>query len=163
MIKNTLNAFIPIITGLLITGAVHASDLPLARDFPTDAQEAKSKGLPIMVFFKSESCEYCEVVHDLYLGPMQEDATYKDKVMIRVVDIDGGQTLRDFDGKQLDHEKFADQEGASFTPIIKWYSPSGTELVSELIGYSSPDFYQGLLDRSIEIATSKLKSTHPDI
>lgn len=156
--KRVLHIIVTMTIGLLFSGVVQAGDLPLAQDFPSDAKKAQVKGIPIMVFFKSETCEYCEVVHELYLGPMFHDEAYKNKVMIRVVDVDGGETLRDFDGRQLDHEEFADQESASFTPIIKWYGPSGKELVSELVGYSSPDFYLKFLERSIEIATNKIKS-----
>lgn len=133
------------------------STLPSAEDLTHDAKLAKKEEKPILVFFSSEDCPYCEIVRDLYLQPMQENLEGANKVIIREVSIDGIDYMKDFQGTRMDHESFADQEGASFTPIVRIYSSSGELLVPELVGFSSPDFYLRYLEKSIETARKKMR------
>jgi len=131
--------------------------LPGVKDLTNDAKLSIKEEKPILVFFSSESCPYCEIVRDLYLQPMLEDNENPSKVIIREVSIDGIDYMKDFTGTQMDQQSFADQEGASLTPVIRLYSSSGKLLTPELIGYSSPDFYLGFLERSIEDARNKMR------
>ena len=146
---------------MLVFVAAHAGSragtLLSADDLTRDAMIAKQDKKPILVFFSSESCAYCEIVRDLYLQPMQADKAYDNKVIIREVSIEGIDDIIDFQGKRMDQEEFADQEGATLTPVIRIYSPTGQLLTPELIGYSSPDFYLGFLEDSIEDARNKLR------
>lgn len=134
-----------------------AGTLASAGDLTRDAMIAEQDKKPILVFFSSESCAYCEIVRDLYLEPMQADKAYDNKVIIREVSIESISDIIDFQGKRMDQETFADQEGATLTPVIRIYSPTGELLTPELIGYSSPDFYLGFLEDSIEAARNKLR------
>jgi len=148
------------ISAMLVLAAAHAGSragtLLSAGDLTQDAMIAKQDKKPILVFFSSESCAYCEIVRDLYLEPMQADKAYDNKVIIREVSVESIGDMIDFQGKRMDQETFADQEGATLTPVIRIYSPSGQLLTPELIGYSSPDFYLGFLEDSIEDARNKL-------
>ena len=134
-----------------------AEILPRASDLQRDGVTSKRSGMPIMVFYMSTGCSYCEDVKDLYLEPMVRSGQYNGRLIIRMVDIDGSDYLRDFRGKRMDHEEFADDQGASFTPLLKFYDYKGDELVPELLGYTSPDFYLAYLESAIEISINKLR------
>jgi thioredoxin-related protein len=134
-----------------------AQELPLVSDLQKDGQESQARGLPIMVFFMSNSCPYCEEVRKLYLEPMYRDGEYRNKIIMRVINIDSGDYMRDFNGRRTDHISFADSQGANFTPVIKFYDSRGNELVQEMLGYSTPDFYQAYLEGSIRGSIDKLK------
>jgi len=136
---------------------VLADGLSLATNLQQDAASSKRNGAPIMVFYMSDDCPYCEEVRDLYLEPMVSSGQYRDRLIIRMVDVDGAKYLSDFRGKRMDHEEFADDQGASFTPVLKFYDPDGNELVPEVLGYSSPDFYLAYLERAIETSIDKLR------
>jgi thioredoxin-related protein len=97
-----------------------AQELPLVSDLQKDGQESQARGLPIMVFFMSNSCPYCEEVRKLYLEPMYRDGEYRNKIIMRVINIDSGDYMRDFNGRRTDHISFADSQGANFTPVIKF-------------------------------------------
>ncbi|GMR19746.1 MAG: hypothetical protein BMS9Abin36_0341 [Gammaproteobacteria bacterium] len=140
---------------VLAAPAPAAERLPMAKDFKADARVAARERKPIVVFFSSEDCSYCAVVHELYLEPMYRDSKYSRTVVFREVDVDGILPVRDFMGKSMDHTEFADQEGATFTPLIKFYGARGEEVAPELLGYSSPDFYQGFLEAAIETALAR--------
>lgn len=148
---------------ILLMAAVGAAPiavagLPPARDLAQDAEQARQKHMPIMVFYTSRTCPYCKEVHDLYLEPMHERGTYKGQVLFRVVEVTSGATVRDFHGKPTDHETFASREGAFITPIIRFYDHTGRELVPPIIGYTSEDFFAGELENAIETSIDRARA-----
>ncbi len=157
--KNFLKRLHQIVLGLFILVMalpVWAETLPLASDLQQDGVASKRDGTPIMVFYMSEDCPYCEEVKGLYLEPMVRSGQYHGRLIIRMVDTEGAEYLRDFHGKRMNHEEFADDQGASFTPVLKFYDYQGNELVPELLGYTSPDFYLAYLENAIETSINKL-------
>ena len=77
-----------------------AVDLPpWAENLAADAQVSVQARKPVVVMFRSEECPYCEIVLKHYLGPLAEDPDYRNRVQIRVVDVDGHDLqLTGFDG-----------------------------------------------------------------
>lgn len=139
-------------------GKSHFKGLPMATDFESDARAARKSGRPIMVFFAVQYCGYCQEISELYLRPMHESGSHEDKVLLRVIEADNeAARLRGFDGNRTYHADFASSNAASVTPIIKFYDPSGKELVPEIFGYSSPDFWGLYLEKSINQAVEKLR------
>jgi hypothetical protein len=151
-----------ILTGLavaaLLLGAppARAQALPVAADLARDAREAAARRVPILVFFHATDCAYCAQVEQLYLRPMHTRGDRGGKVLIRAVQVDGRAPLRDFAGRAVDHAGFARRERAGFTPLVRLYGPDGRELVPALVGYSSPDYYLGMLEDAIDRAHARL-------
>ncbi len=135
-----------------------AEGLPYAKNLKVDAHEAAHERMPILVFFMSDSCPYCLEVEDLYLRPMYERGTYRGQLLIRAVDVGSARPLHDFVGERTDHETFAHDKGVYLTPIIRFYDPSGKELVPDLVGYTSPDFYAGFLEKAIADSIATLRA-----
>jgi thioredoxin-related protein len=156
LLRRFLLLFAFLISGLSLSVSANGT-IPGAEDLNQDARQSIKEEKPILVFFSSESCPYCEVVRDLYLEPMLEANSGSSRVIIREVSVDGVNSMRDFKGLKMDHQEFADREGASLTPVVRLYSPAGELLAPELLGYSSPDFYLGYLEQSIEIASKKIR------
>ncbi len=153
-----------IVTGLwllffaLATAVSPADELPLAKNLQKDARKAARGQMPILVFFAADSCPYCHEVEDLYLTHMYESGDYAGKLLFRVVRIESANFLRDFNGRRIDHETFAEDEGVALTPVIRFYDPEGKELIPELIGYTTPDFYGDYLEQTISDSISKLRN-----
>ena len=104
-----------------ITGAnadTSEAVIPHAVDLSQDAREASRRHLPILVMFSAEYCAYCRLVENDFLKPMIYSGDYQDKVIIRMVTIDGNEGLRDFHGKRLGADEFAAQENVSLTPTL---------------------------------------------
>jgi thioredoxin-related protein len=155
----------------LCTFTVSAAELMPARDLQADGQLSRQQQAPILVFFTSDYCPYCEHVRELYLEPMVDRGDYAGRLLVRVVKVEGSQRLRDFGGRDTDHERFALAERATFTPTIRLYNAYGQELVPALRGFSSPDFYGWLLEGAIQAAIEALTKTsvsqrprfHPEV
>jgi thioredoxin-related protein len=132
-------------------------DLPKAADLQRDARESARQKVPIMVFFMSDDCSYCDSVSDLYLEPMYRNGLDKGRFILRTVDTAGYTQLRGFDGENLSHDTFASKQGVSFTPVIRFYDSRGREVAPEVIGFQVPELYGGYLDASIEESISALR------
>ena len=140
-----------------LSAAVPASDaLVQARDLQADAEMARAGGMPIVVFFASDFCPYCHEVEELYLEPLQRHGAYAERVLIRKVHVDRAIPLVDFAGRRRGHDDFARREGASLTPLIRFYAPDGRELAAALRGMSSREFYGGMLWEALDESIRKL-------
>jgi thioredoxin-related protein len=140
-----------LLVGLFAVTA-NAAEIQLqeANDLQADAARAGEDKLPILVLFSSSYCGYCTIVREDFLKPMLISGDYDDKVIMRVVNIDSTEGLRDFEGREVDAEAFADRRGVFVTPTVKFFGPDGNETTSDLVGLSTVDYYGGFLDTAIE-------------
>lgn len=152
-----MKRFFALFVGMLVVTPVPAlAALSVARDLRADAVAARASGMPIVLFFASDSCPYCHEVEELYLEPMQRHGPYAGRVLIRKVYVDRAMALVDFTGRRLGHDEFARREGASLTPLIRFYAPDGHELAGALRGMSSREFYGGMLWDALDESIHKL-------
>ncbi len=131
--------------------------LPFARNLQTDGEVANKAHLPIMIMFVSDDCPYCSSAKEDFIKPMLKSGEYNDKVIIRLVEIDGGDTITDFHGNQTTMADFATSEKVNFMPYVKFYNAAGKELVQPIVGISNKDYYGMFLDDAIEDAGKQLR------
>jgi len=143
---------------LLLSGCSEASDsLPAAVDLRADAQQARTRQLPIVLFFHSTSCPYCREVEDLYLAQLQRENARVPQFLLRTIEISQAQALVAFDGSRTDYRTFAKQQGVTLVPHLRFLGPDGAALAPDLVGLTSRDFYGGYLESSISNARAKLR------
>jgi thioredoxin-related protein len=136
--------------GLLWVAAnTHAGGIDLATDLRADAKLSARDGAPIVVFFSSYGCPYCEIVSSLYLEPLTARGNAGGTVRVREVETGSRDSMRDFSGRQTTHADFADAERVSVTPILKFFGANGEEITEPLIGYSNAYFYGEYLEASL--------------
>jgi len=149
----------------LLISTAHADTstavVPPARDLSQDALQADKKRLPILIMFSAEYCEFCKLVVSDFLQPMIYSGDYKDKVIIRIVKIDDADELIDFNGKKLSFDDFALQQKVWLTPTLKLYDADGNELVPEIVGINTVDFFGGYLDDAINKSLRKIRQRDP--
>ena len=88
---------------------------------------------------------------------MSARGDYRGQLLIRMVEVGGAAPLTDFTGQQMNHGEFARRERVAFTPVIRLYDATGRELVPQLFGYTTPDFYLGYLEQAIEQAIRRVR------
>ena len=113
----------------------------------------------ILVMFSRPNCAYCTRVLKEFLEPMQRNAEYRAKVIMRVVKAGSRAKLRDFSGGMTTHNDFARENGVGMVPAIHFYDAWGNSLAEPLVGLSTPDYYGGFLDQRIDDALAKLRSS----
>lgn len=131
------------------------------KDFTRVAQQSAEKRIPLVLMFSSEYCAYCVRVENDFLIPMQISGDYEGRAIIRKVKIDYGNTVRDFDGRQVDADEFAARYNVSVTPTVVFLDHQGKQLAPKRVGLMTPDFYGGYLDESIATALDMLRRTRP--
>jgi len=138
-----------------LTAVVQAQEL-LARDLQKDAAVSARDQRPLVLMFRSENCPYCRIV-SRYLLPLADDPEWRDKILLRVVDIDSNQALVDVNGKQVTHSGFARAEGVAFVPVVRFAGPAGQRLAPDLVGLGLEDFYLSYLTAAIDKARDRLR------
>lgn len=132
-----------------LCAAEGAALLP-ARDLARDGRDMNARKLPMMVLYSQANCAWCERARREYLIPMQRDPAYRDKVVLRQIDIDSDAPLTDFSGQATTHRAFGKAQNARVAPTILVYGPTGERLSEPIVGFRIPDFYGAYLERSID-------------
>ena len=158
--KRALLLLLPILAWALTTPAQAAGefkDVPHSRDLRADSKLAASHQAPLMVVFTSPGCHYCAKVKSEYLVPMLNDVAYKDKVVIRQVQVGSDTELKGFDGKKLTEGEFAADLNVFMVPTVKVFDAKGREVAKGIVGLLTEDFYQGFLDMAIEEGSKNIR------
>lgn len=144
---------------LLITCLARASDTAVMQqvsDLRREAELARAENLVLVLEFSSEDCGYCRKLEHLFLLPMQRNADYDDKVLIRSIPLNGFETVIDFDGRRLTTSDLASRYGVDFTPTLLFLNAEGVEMSERLVGIWSEDFYGAFIDDRIDEASKRL-------
>jgi len=132
-------------------------DVPHSRNLEADSKLAALHGAPLMMLFASPGCHYCAKVKGEYLIPMLNDPAYRDKVVIRQVEVGSSMPITGFDGKKLTEGEFAADYNVYMVPTIKFFDAKGREVSRSVVGLLIPDYYQGYLDAGIEDGSQNIR------
>lgn len=130
--------------------------VPLTTNLQADAALAQARSIPLLIMFSLDNCPYCMVVREEFLDPMQRNSDYHNKVLMRILKMDGG-FVTDFDGHRVPVDDLAVRYGASVAPTVVLLDHSGRMLTKRLLGISTPDFYGGYLDAAINESLQRLR------
>ena len=145
--------------GLLLLTPASAAEVTLTDlvDLQADAQQADDRRLPMLIMFSASHCGYCSIVKDEFLKPILLSGDYTDKVIIRVLEIDSGDDVRDLDGTNIDPEVLAERYNIYLTPTLVFVNPRGQEIAQRITGVVTVDFYGGYLDDAIDSSLAQLR------
>ena len=144
---------------LLFVTSVHAAEVQLTDlvNLKADATQAKTRKLPILLMFSASYCGFCSIVKEEFLKPMKLSGDYTDKVIVRVLELDSADDVIDIDGKTIDPEELARRYNVQLTPTLIFLDSSGNELVQQMVGVTTVDFYGGYLDEAIDGSLRQLR------
>ncbi len=156
---NAINALC--ILTWLITPFAQAQALPPAANLAADAVQARSLHAPVLILFSEAGCPWCERVRREYLAPMQNDPVYRERVLIREVDIASGAALTDFLGRATTQREFASRFHVRKVPVVAILGADGQLIGEPMVGMALPDFYQFYLDDAISKGRDQLNAAAP--
>jgi thioredoxin-related protein len=131
--------------------------VPRSADLQADAALAQSRQVPLLLVFEAAHCPYCRELEASYLRPMLISGDYDDKVLIRSVDLDEQDSLKNFQGEAVTPGALADRYRIRVTPTMVFVGPSGEELTERLVGVGVVDFYAAEIDAAIDAAIRQLR------
>ena len=134
------------------------AETPLTEtsDLAADARLAAKKGVPLVVLYSRDDCNWCEKVRREYLGPLSRDPATP--AVIRQVHIDRAAPLQDFAGRRSTSAEFSRQMQARFAPTVMFHGPDGSTLAEAIVGFRLADFYGAYLERAIEESRTRLQT-----
>lgn len=141
-----------------LVSAQPADRLPIAKSFEADSKLAAAKKIPILVLYTSPGCPFCERAKSEYLVPMLKDPAYKNKVIMREVDITSQSPLTLFNGSKSTGAEFAAQHKVAVVPTIKVINAQNSEVADPIIGLLIPDYYFGYIDSAISGGLQKMRA-----
>jgi thioredoxin-related protein len=160
LVNSLLVSAITLSLNLFPASSIFAGDekttITLVSDLSKDARRARDQGLVILIEFSSDSCEYCRLLEDEFLEPMNIDRDYSEKIIIRSVPLDGAHQFRGFQGESISASQFASKYDIEVTPTMVFLDANGEQLSEKLVGIWSLDFFGGYIDERIDTARKKV-------
>ena len=139
--------------------SVAETSLPSARDLLIDARTVGRTGVPLIVMVSLQGCPHCEVVRRSHLLPLLRDGNARRIPLIRQVEINGQDAMRDFNGRATTHAEFASHYKIKIAPVVMFFDAKGEMIAEPLVGAMIPDFYGAYFDEALAEAKSKLHPT----
>ena len=131
--------------------------LQQADDLAQVAAEARDKRIPVLVAFMQQSCPYCAVARRNHLLPLQSDPLWRNRVLIREVDVDRNTPMRDFPGVPTTHRAFARLHDVRKVPTLIVFDADGKSVGSPLVGLLTEDFYRLYIEQAIESGLTRMR------
>lgn len=150
---RVMTACLALWIGSVTAGAV---TVPQPTDLRDEAAEARARGVPVLLMFSADHCTFCMRMENEFLKPMILSGDYEDRVLIRKLKL-GGDSVRDFDGKIITVDALAERYKVFVTPTLVFLDPKGHQLTEKMVGLTTPDFFGGYLDASIDTSLSRLR------
>lgn len=134
-----------------------AAQLLPADDLAQAAATAKARRAPVLIAFMQQSCPYCAVARRDYLAPLQTDPKWKNRVLIREVDVDRSTTMRNFAGAATTHREYARSLGVKTVPTLIVFDANGERVAPPIIGLLADDFYRLYIEQAIEAGLARMR------
>jgi hypothetical protein len=131
------------------------SALTEARDLAADGKLAGARGVPLVVLYSRDDCNWCERVRREYLGPLWRDPATE--AVIRELHMDRATPLIDFQGRRTTSADFSREMKARFAPTVMFHGPDGAALAEAIVGFRLADFYGSYLQSAIADSQQQLR------
>lgn len=135
----------------------HAGPLPVVSDLETAVKLAREQRAPVFVAFTLKHCPYCATARRDYWEPMNGSNTWRGKVVMVEIVLDGPPALRDFAGKRTTVREFAKRFAVRTAPTVIVFDTQGKSAAEAVIGLASGDFYGAYLDHAIEAGIAAVR------
>ena len=132
-------------------------ELRIANDLHGLGRESDRRTIPVVLFFSSEHCEYCDLVRDEFLNHLATDPAFVNRLLLREVRMNSVRPLFDFSRQSLTHAAFTEQRAIAFVPTIQFTDGVGDILVEDIVGVTTLEFYGAYLEQAIEQSLNTLR------
>ena len=132
-------------------------ELRMANDLHGLGRESNLRKIPVVLFFSSVHCEYCDLVRDEFLNHLSTDPAFMNKLFLREVRMDSNSPLLDFSRRSISHGSFTEQRAIELVPTIQFTDGVGDILVEDIVGVTTLGFYGAYLEQAIEQSLNILR------
>lgn len=142
--------------------AMERPEVPAARDLAADGGLSRALAAPIVLVVTRAECGYCELLKSSVIVPMIISGEYRDRAVIRELNIDSNGAVADFSGREASPFAVANRYDALLTPTVLILGPDGAEVAPRLVGINNELMYLWYLDRALEVGAAALAAKGDD-
>jgi len=160
IIVSMLYAVRGVFLSLLLVVAIETagqSQLRQASDLYDLGREANLRTIPVVLFFSSAHCEYCDLVRNEFLNHLSTDPAFMHRLLLREVRMDSNHPLLDFSRQSIPHATFTEHRVIKLVPTIQFTDGVGDILVEDIVGVTTLGFYGAYLEQAIEQSLNILR------
>ena len=121
-------------------------------DWGAASNIARSRNLPLVILVDQADCPYCRQVEGDYFAAILAGGDYDDKVVFGKISLDAGEFISLDEGRRVPTREFLQPFQAGLTPTVLFLDADGNQLVENLVGLTTPDFYGFYLEQAIRRA-----------
>lgn len=160
--RKALVASMVLLAGLSRSLGVHAMDyqyeyeddpapsmIKEVYDLQQQAVLAKKNRIPLLIEFSSPWCSYCETLEKEILEPMLISGSYRNRVIIRKLEVSDYNRLIDFDGQPQASLDWAMSMKVDLYPTLVFFNGEGKEISDRLVGIAVLEFVSDELEKRL--------------
>lgn len=99
----------------------------------------------------------CDVLEEEIIKPMLRSGDYENTVIIRSLEMDSFDTMKDFDGNDTTAAALAKTYKVKLTPTLLLLDVNGNEVAERIMGVYSLDFFGAYVDEALAKGLSVIK------
>ena len=135
---------------------METATIEITTDLQQLGEQSRKERKPILLMFSQDHCPFCHTLKEEVLNPIQLNRDYREKLIMREVMIDPGETLINFNGEKLDAIQVFHDYDMIVTPTIILVDGTGKEIAERQVGVNTVEMYAWYLDIAIGQATDSL-------
>ena len=129
-----------------------ASPIAELSSFEQLANTARARGVPILVEFSTPWCRYCKALEEQILKPLMLNGKYKDRIIIKKMEVNTYTHITGFDGKQYSTDQISRMYDVDLYPTLVFFDASGQEVSQRIVGITVLDYVADALEKAIDEA-----------
>jgi thioredoxin-related protein len=129
-----------------------ASPIAELSSFEQVANTARARGVPILVEFSTPWCRYCKALEEQILKPLMLNGKYKDRIIIKKMEVNTYTHITGFDGKQYSTDQISRMYDVDLYPTLVFFDASGQEVSQRIVGITVLDYVADALEKAIDEA-----------
>lgn len=134
------------------------AQLRAADDLQRIAADARGKRIPVLLAFMEQRCPYCATARRDHLLPLQNDPQWRDRVLIRTIEVDRNTPIRDFSGNPTTHRELARKYKVKRVPTLMVFDGEGKVVADPIVGLLISDYYRLYIEQSIEAGLARMRA-----
>lgn len=135
----------------------NGSSIQRLQSFQQVAATARTRGVPILVVFCSYWCQHCDVLEQQVLKPMMLKDKYRERILLKKLEVDSDSTITGFDGRQYRSDEISKMYNVDLYPTMVFFDANGREVSQRIVGMTLVEQVVDKLDSAIDKAVQALK------
>ena len=111
---------------------------------------------PLLLIFTQEYCDFCHTLKEEILNPMLLNKRERERVLMRELSIDPGESFTDFNGERVEGLELFSRYQLFVTPTILLLDSNGKPYGEPLVGVNTIEMYGWYLSIAMDDARRKL-------